>query len=186
MRLLDAAEKVFARAGYDGASVREIAEAADANVSLINRYFGGKEGLLLGITERFIQTKAYADLPYPIQPSLSDEIYHYLHHRLAEDTSHEPMIRLMVSRVSVDDTYRQNAQKMMASGADENFKQRIDAHKMLGSVPAETDTNTLFAMIAYFSFSISFFAAIVEKRSAEEVDALLAEFAHAMGHAAAP
>ncbi|QUD89145.1 TetR/AcrR family transcriptional regulator [Phenylobacterium montanum] len=43
--ILEAAKAQFARQGYDLASLREIAADAGADVALIKRYFGGKEGL---------------------------------------------------------------------------------------------------------------------------------------------
>lgn len=43
--ILTSARKVFARAGYDGAGVREIAAGAGVTAMLVNRYFGGKEQL---------------------------------------------------------------------------------------------------------------------------------------------
>ncbi|MFF4183486.1 TetR/AcrR family transcriptional regulator [Streptomyces sp. NPDC001691] len=45
-RLLDAARDLFAERGYEGATVREIAERAGANQALLFRYFGSKQGLL--------------------------------------------------------------------------------------------------------------------------------------------
>ncbi|MFC5184332.1 TetR/AcrR family transcriptional regulator [Actinomadura harenae] len=44
-RLLDAARDLFGELGYDGVTVRMIAAAADANVALVNRYFGSKSAL---------------------------------------------------------------------------------------------------------------------------------------------
>jgi AcrR family transcriptional regulator len=43
--ILASARQVFARAGYDGAGVREIAAGAGVTGMLINRYFGSKERL---------------------------------------------------------------------------------------------------------------------------------------------
>jgi AcrR family transcriptional regulator len=43
--ILEAAKANFARLGYDRAGLREIAAEAGADVALIKRYFGGKEGL---------------------------------------------------------------------------------------------------------------------------------------------
>ncbi len=51
--ILDAAEKLFARYGYDATSTREIAEKAGANVAMISYYFGSKENLLNAIIERY-------------------------------------------------------------------------------------------------------------------------------------
>lgn len=43
--ILEEAKKQFCEKGYEGASVRDICEAAGANVSAIKYHFGGKEGL---------------------------------------------------------------------------------------------------------------------------------------------
>jgi AcrR family transcriptional regulator len=43
--ILDSARRAFARAGYDGVGVREIASDAGVTAMLINRYFGSKEQL---------------------------------------------------------------------------------------------------------------------------------------------
>lgn len=44
-RLLAVAKRLFAEHGFDGVSVRDLVQAADANVSLVSYYFGGKEEL---------------------------------------------------------------------------------------------------------------------------------------------
>ncbi|MCC6919064.1 MAG: TetR family transcriptional regulator [Alphaproteobacteria bacterium] len=44
--ILASARRAFARAGYNGAGVREIAEGAGVTAMLVNRYFGSKEQLL--------------------------------------------------------------------------------------------------------------------------------------------
>ena len=45
--LLDAARAVFAERGYDGATVRAIAERAGVDAAMVNHWFGGKEGLFV-------------------------------------------------------------------------------------------------------------------------------------------
>ena len=49
--ILESARKNFARDGYDGVGVREIATAAGVDSALISRYFGGKEGLFRAVLE---------------------------------------------------------------------------------------------------------------------------------------
>ncbi|MCB9794604.1 MAG: TetR/AcrR family transcriptional regulator [Alphaproteobacteria bacterium] len=44
-RLIEAARQRFAQDGYAGATTRDIARDAGVNLSLISRYFGGKQGL---------------------------------------------------------------------------------------------------------------------------------------------
>ncbi|MBY0470559.1 TetR family transcriptional regulator [bacterium] len=51
--LIQAAIVVFAKKGFDGATVKDIADAAGANVSLISYYFDGKEGIYRACLERF-------------------------------------------------------------------------------------------------------------------------------------
>lgn len=43
--ILESARKAFAKHGYDGAGVREIAAGAGVTAMLVNRYFGSKEQL---------------------------------------------------------------------------------------------------------------------------------------------
>lgn len=44
-RILDAAERLFAQSGFDGASMRQITHAAEVNVAAVNYHFGSKEEL---------------------------------------------------------------------------------------------------------------------------------------------
>jgi len=50
-QLIEAALDVFGRQGFQGASTREIARVAGANLAAIVYHFGGKEGLHLAVAE---------------------------------------------------------------------------------------------------------------------------------------
>jgi AcrR family transcriptional regulator len=50
--ILDVAGQMFAAAGYDAASMDEIAELADVSKPMLYAYFGSKEGLYLAYVER--------------------------------------------------------------------------------------------------------------------------------------
>ena len=50
-RLLQAAERLFARQGYEATSVRDITAAAECNVASVNYHFGGKNKLYLAMRE---------------------------------------------------------------------------------------------------------------------------------------
>jgi AcrR family transcriptional regulator len=54
-RLLLAAIDVFGRHGFESASTRMLAEAADANLQAIPYYFGSKEGLYLAATQHIAE-----------------------------------------------------------------------------------------------------------------------------------
>jgi TetR/AcrR family transcriptional regulator, regulator of cefoperazone and chloramphenicol sensitivity len=50
-RLLKAATELFARRGFDGVSIRELAEAANVNVAAVHYHFGGKTELYRAVIE---------------------------------------------------------------------------------------------------------------------------------------
>ncbi|WP_347159110.1 TetR/AcrR family transcriptional regulator [Pontibacter chitinilyticus] len=52
--ILDTAEKVFAKLGYEGASTRLLASEAGVNMAMINYYFGSKDGLMEAVLQRRI------------------------------------------------------------------------------------------------------------------------------------
>lgn len=51
--LLDAAKIVFAERGFEGATVKDLADHAKVNVSMVSYYFGGKENLYKSCLESF-------------------------------------------------------------------------------------------------------------------------------------
>lgn len=50
-RILEHAQRQFAKHGYGAITVKGVADAAGVSPNLITRYFGGKEGLFLAATE---------------------------------------------------------------------------------------------------------------------------------------
>jgi AcrR family transcriptional regulator len=46
VQIMEAAERLFADKGFDGTSVRDIAESAGVNLAMISYYFGSKEKLM--------------------------------------------------------------------------------------------------------------------------------------------
>ena len=60
-RLIASSLKLFSQKGFHGCSIREICDAAKANISLISFHFGGKEGLLEVIFEE-LREKDFEDI----------------------------------------------------------------------------------------------------------------------------
>jgi AcrR family transcriptional regulator len=57
--ILHSAIQNFARAGYDGVGVRQIAHDAGVTAMLVNRYFGSKEGLFAEAVETAFATPVF-------------------------------------------------------------------------------------------------------------------------------
>lgn len=179
-RILDAARTVFARRGYDAAGLREIAELAQANLSLISRYFGSKEGLLAAITDRFVAARREGGLPHPPQATLVAEIYRYLHAKLQDDLRDEEVIRLIVSRSAIDAAFRGKSAGNLDGKADANFRERVARLQARGVVAPDMDVDLLFAAVMHVSFSVNFFGAIIGNRPTAEIDALFRGYAAAL------
>lgn len=52
LAIINTAQKLFAVTGFDGTSVRDIANAAGVNVAMISYYFGSKEKLMEAVFEQ--------------------------------------------------------------------------------------------------------------------------------------
>lgn len=79
--LVKAALKLFGTVGYDGASTREIAAAANANIGSIAYHFGGKDGLRLAVADYIVElmhgvaAKALAAGPAaPDNPEMAEQM----------------------------------------------------------------------------------------------------------------
>lgn len=53
-RILNAAKKLTARKGFDATTVREVCAEAEANLSLVSYYYGGKEHVFEAMLDTFI------------------------------------------------------------------------------------------------------------------------------------
>lgn len=51
IHIMEAAEKLFAAKGFEGSSVRDIADAAGVNLAMISYYFGSKEKMMEALFE---------------------------------------------------------------------------------------------------------------------------------------
>jgi AcrR family transcriptional regulator len=56
-RILEVAGPLFAEKGFEGATVRDICEAADANIASVNYHYGGKSKLYMEVVARAIESR---------------------------------------------------------------------------------------------------------------------------------
>jgi TetR/AcrR family transcriptional regulator, upper aerobic nicotinate degradation pathway regulator len=61
LRILKATRKLAASRGFDATTVREICREADANISLVSYYYGGKEQLFEAMLDEFMLGKPFSD-----------------------------------------------------------------------------------------------------------------------------
>lgn len=63
-RIVEAALDVFGHYGFDGATTRRLAEAAEVNLAAIPYYFGGKEGLYRAVAEHVLENIRARQAPF--------------------------------------------------------------------------------------------------------------------------
>lgn len=61
LRILKATRKLAAARGFDVTTVREICREADANISLVSYYYGGKEQLFEAMLDEFMLGRQFSD-----------------------------------------------------------------------------------------------------------------------------
>ena len=102
--LLQAAVRRFTVLGYERTTTRDIAADAGVNVSLINRYFGSKEGLLAAAmaesADRLAEFRS-------AQSSITDALLTGLEPDAWPEFGHEHPLTLLLRGVSGDDRVRE-------------------------------------------------------------------------------
>jgi TetR/AcrR family transcriptional regulator, regulator of cefoperazone and chloramphenicol sensitivity len=89
--LLDAAGEIFARDGFDRATVRDICQAAGANIAAVNYHFRNKEGLYTAVLQHGLARSLMMHPPdQGVSPAASPE-------RRLEVFVHSFLQRLLIS-----------------------------------------------------------------------------------------
>jgi AcrR family transcriptional regulator len=105
--MLDAAEKLFARDGYDGAGTPEIAAEAGVSVGTVYRYFADKKAILLEVLRRYL-LQAYRET---LDRLTQDRFIGKAHHETIDDTvgilfayvNRNPRLNLVLVEMSLRD-----------------------------------------------------------------------------------
>ncbi len=159
-RLLKAGTAVFSRYGYDAATTKLISLKSGVNESLIMRYFGGKEGLLLQILKRHFEESRLTPLPYPPQETLEEELIQYIRYGYAKEKKHNEITRIMLLRASVDLGVRRKVQAILPTSGDPKLLERIDMLKAKKKIPNDLDFH-LVSLIGFQNFSCTFISGML-------------------------
>lgn len=121
LSILDAAEELFAERGYDGASVRDIASAAGAQIASISFHHGGKAALFEKVVERRAEELSKLRLDHLArlhqadgQQTLNDVLSAFLRpylEKIAQGDPHWIAYARLVAMVSADARWRQIAER---------------------------------------------------------------------------
>jgi AcrR family transcriptional regulator len=136
--ILESAVVEFTRSGYDGAGVREIAQAAGVTAMLVNRYFGSKEQLFREVVDVVLAP-----------PTIIPEDAATLAHRVAEtlaarttsEAEHLDPFLLMLRSAS-----NPRANEIVRAGIERHARRRLAA--LLPGPKADERSELLLSLIA--------------------------------------
>lgn len=156
-QILDAAATVFSRKGYERATTREIAAAADVSEGTLYNYFATKRDLLIGVAQNYADEVSAA-----LTENNSDDIDILVAQRIANRFRHRQERRLFMLFMQEahlnQDVYQYYVQEALAriiTNTERSIQQAIDAGKMRPVDPAIA-ARTISAAIMGFSVIFEF------------------------------
>lgn len=145
-RILVAARRAFARAGFAGTTVRAVAQLAAVSPNLITRYFGGKEGLFMAATDVQLGVDRWFDGP---REALGQQLANAVVNRWTTMQGEDPLLALL--RVAGE---RGEAAQTLANFLDEQSLTPL--HRQLLSYGLEeADANARARAIDVFMLGLS-------------------------------
>lgn len=105
VQILDSAEQLLGEKGYDGVSIREVADLAGVNKALVFYYYKSKQGLFARVLERYYQAhqEALASAFTKEQGTLRERIHRMIDAYVDFIGSHQHAPRLVQNLLSRGD-----------------------------------------------------------------------------------
>lgn len=102
--ILNVAERMFAKTGYHATSIRDIAEAAKINCSMVNYYFETKENLYLSIFEKIHQLVECICIEQDMNLEFADSMKLFIKRNLDVSSSELCLTKLYLSEQHISST----------------------------------------------------------------------------------
>lgn len=152
--LLKAAEEVFSKHGFKGATTRMIAKKAGVNESLIGRYFDGKMGLLIAIIERYVlEDDVHTRLTYPAQETLEAELLGFAKFKYELDCKKNfDFFKIVLSQAIVDAKFCKRIRETIPMFFQPQLEQRLLDLQKNGKIHADVDVKNMIKGLDIFMF----------------------------------
>ena len=138
-KLLEAAKCVFSQYGFNGATTRMIAQKSGVNISLINRYFDGKYGLLLAMLKQ--QNTAFRELAlsYPPCETAVEEICKFADHVFEVYFVDPQFVKIVMGQFCTDEKFLADFRSMFPTDeAHPMLLERLEILKAKNKIHPET------------------------------------------------
>lgn len=180
-RILKAAQALFAQKGFRATTTRMIAERAHSNVSLIARYFGGKEGLLEHILEMHISSNLKRKIDYPPQDTLDEELRAYGRSTLAQahNKVNTEFLQILIHESPRNPRLRKIFDRYVSDSKDHRLLERIQRIDQMGGIKPGTSLEELTSTAFVFFLGLVFLTRVLRHPPAElerEIEAFVKAF----------
>jgi len=171
-RLLFAARALFADGGYEGTSIRQIASRAKCNLSLIQYYFGSKEGLLrevlgsnVSVVRRELESALDQTLP------VEDGLRTFVRFLVGFVDRNDDLIRVAFRELLLTDSPIIEELQTFARGNIAILGTFVEAAKKAGVVRPDVDARfagpVLVGMVLFYFIAYPITRAVVGPKSPE-------------------
>lgn len=173
-RLLNAAEEVFAKHGFKGATTRMIADKAKVNESLIGRYFDGKMGLLFSLIERHISEIPNEKLSYPIQATVREELVCMIDSLFSVHChKNEEFFKIVLSQCLVDTKFLKRIREIVPMKIHPELKERLEVLKEQNKIRKDVDVDKFIDSLDTFFHGVMLFDKILMGQADDALKATL-------------
>ncbi len=172
--LIQAATKLFAQRGYQATTTREVAACAGCAEGLIHRYFKGKAGLLLALTQSRVSQEV-EDLGERLAPTLEEEFVQLVDWEVERMWKDRDFLRVILPCAFLNPAQARLLDRVGAS-RQANIVERLKHFKRCQSLSAE-EIEGLAELINMLGFVYGFMHPLVLRRDRSRARKMAARLA---------
>lgn len=174
---------VFSKYGFDNATTRMIAVKCKVAESLIIRYFKNKNGLLMAITQDFIEAFIHSkkELNYEPAGNLEDEIVNYTIFTFENILSFNKTHKIIIAKSIADKAFSRSLKKLLPPPEPQMFAltERIDRLILQKKASSRVDAISIDQEVTFHIFGFYLIGAPFMGLKDEQVKVKLIEWATA-------
>jgi AcrR family transcriptional regulator len=177
--LVAAASKLFASRGYECATTRQIAAAADCAEGLIHRYFGGKEGLLLALIKRQVSQEVVDLATLPLASTMAGEVVQLVEWEVERTWHDREFFKVVIPRALLDPALGHLITGIGPTQRTRAIVERLRNFTQSRSLPAQ-ELEALAHFISITSFMFGFMRPVVLHQDREKAKKMAVMMARMM------
>lgn len=176
-RLIKAAEEVFSKHGFKGATTRMIAKKADVNVALIARYFDGKYGLMIKFIEKKALECRFIELDYAPKETLTEECLEFAKQRLSFFIDDMNLFKIVMVQFLTDPKFlKKFHESLIIFETHPAFQARLTNLIEQKKVTSDVDPTLILEIIEDYIFSIVLGKIVIDNLPVEEAYSMIEKF----------